>query len=207
MTSQNGDLRLSPPPADPYRLFESWYGGAVACEQIKYAHAMCLSTVDADGFPEGRTVLLKLWDRSGFVFFTDAESPKARSIAARPHAALTFYWGPLDRQVRIRGEVEKASDEISDECFRFRPRGSRIAAWASRQSQILESASELDRRVAHYTEKFADLESVPRPPNWQAYRVQPQAVEFWQARAGRLHDRLLYTARPEGTWTLASLYP
>ncbi len=207
MTSQNGDLRLSQPPGDPYRLFASWYGDAVACEEIKYAHATCLSTVDADGFPEGRTVLLKLWDRSGFVFFTDAESPKARSIAARPHAALTFYWGPLDRQVRIRGQVEKAPDEVSDECFRFRPRGSRITAWASRQSRVLESPSELERRVARLTEEFAGVEEVPRPPHWQAYRVRPRTIELWQARSNRLHDRWLYTASADGGCALASLYP
>ncbi|MEE8523738.1 MAG: pyridoxamine 5'-phosphate oxidase [Thermoanaerobaculia bacterium] len=206
MTSQSGD-QLSQPPADPYRLFDSWYRDADACEEIKYAHAMCLSTVDVGGFPTARTVLLKLWDRSGFVFFTDAESPKALALVTRPHAAMTFYWGLLDRQVRIRGEVEQASDEISDRCFRFRPRGSRIAAWASRQSRVLESRSELERMVDHYTEKFAGVEDVPRPPHWQAYRLRPRTLEFWQARADRLHDRLLYTARSDGTWTLESLYP
>ncbi len=195
------------PPADPFRFFERWYGEAGACEGIKYAHAMCLSTVDSGGLPEGRTVLLKHWDRSGFVFFTDAESPKGHSLAARPHAALTFYWGPLDRQIRICGEVEKADDETSDQCFRFRPRGSRITAWASLQSQPLESSAELEQRVADYTEKFAEVEDVPRPPNWQAYRVRPRTIEFWQARSDRLHDRWLYTASASDAWTLTSLYP
>jgi pyridoxamine 5'-phosphate oxidase len=191
---------------DPFPLFERWYADAEACEAIKYAHAMCLSTVDEGGLPEGRTVLLKLWDRSGFVFFTDSESPKGRALAHRPHAALTFYWGPLDRQVRIRGPVEKASDEISDDCFRFRPRGSRITAWASQQSRVLEP-SELERRVARFTEKFAGLEEVPRPPHWQAYRVRPRTIELWQARSDRLHDRWLYTASGDRGWTLSALYP
>ncbi len=196
---------LSDPPEDPLPLFDAWYADASACEAIKYAHAVCLSTIDLDGLPDGRTVLLKQHDASGFVFFTDTESVKARSLARVPEAALTFYWGPLDRQIRIRGGVEQASGEVSDACFSHRPRGSRITAWASRQSRELDAA-DLERRIETLNERFADQEDVPRPPNWQAYRLVPRAIEFWQAKANRLHDRLLYTRDGDG-WTTSWLEP
>ena len=194
-------------PEDPFVLFGDWYGEAVECREIKYAHAVCLSTVDTRGWPEGRTVLLKRWDRSlGFVFFTDAESPKARSLARTPRAALTFYWGPLDRQVRIRGVVERAGDEVSDECFEMRPRGSQITAWASRQSEELASRNELEERYGRLAAELADRHPLPRPERWRAYRVEPFEVEFWQARSHRLHDRLLY-AREASGWRCAWLEP
>ncbi len=196
---------LADPPADPLPLFDVWYADAVDCEQIKYAHAVCLSTIGLDGFPDGRMVLLKIHDAAGFVFFTDAESVKGRSLARVPEAALTFYWGPLDRQVRIRGSVEQASDDVSDACFSHRPRGSRITAWASHQSRPL-TPGELERRVDAVTERFAGVEEVPRPPNWRAYRLVPRAVEFWQGKANRLHDRLLYT-REGGEWVMSRLEP
>lgn len=205
MTKPEVPPTLTDPPADPSPLFDAWYTDARGCDQIKYAHAVCLSTLGLDGLPDGRTVLLKIHDPAGFVFFTDAESVKARSLARVPEAALTFYWGPLDRQIRIRGSVELASDEVSDQCFSHRPRGSRITAWASRQSRPLEG-EELEHRVASYTERFADHEEVPRPPHWQAYRLVPRAIEFWQARANRLHDRLLYERDGDG-WVTRRLEP
>ena len=196
---------LSDPPADPLPLFDAWYSEAVACDQIKYAHAACLSTIDLDGLPDGRTVLLKIHDAAGFVFFTDTGSVKGRSLSRVPAAALTFYWGPLDRQIRIRGGVDQASDEVSDACFNHRPRGSRITAWACRQSQQLD-AGDLERRIEALTERFANHNDVPRPPHWQAYRLVPRAIEFWQAKANRLHDRLLYTRAGAG-WTTGRLEP
>ena len=206
--TKHGDTEMSPtltdPPADPLLLFDAWYADARGCDQIKYAHAVCLSTIGLDGLPDGRTVLLKIHDASGFVFFTDVESVKGRSLARVPEAALTFYWGPLDRQIRIRGSVEQAPDQVSDQCFSHRPRGSRITAWASRQSRPLDGA--LERRVESYTERFADREEVPRPRHWQAYRLVPRAIEFWQAKADRLHDRLLYERNGNG-WTTSRLQP
>ncbi len=198
---------ITDPPADPMRLFDVWYEQAVLHPQIKYAAAVCLSTVDLDGMPDGRIVLLKIYDASGLVFFTDAESTKGRSLLRFPQAALTFYWGPLDRQVRIAGKVEQASDDVSDECFTRRPRGSQITAWASKQSRVLSQPAELERRVASYTEQLAEQDPVPRPPHWQAYRLVPRTIEMWQAKSSRLHDRLVYSRTSDGTWATQRLYP
>lgn len=197
---------LADSPGEPFALFDAWYAEAVECEEIRYAHAVCLSTTGLDGLPDARMVLLKLHDPSGFVFFTDSRSVKGRSLGRLPEAAMTFYWAPLDRQVRIRGRVEVASDEVSDRCFGARPRAAQITAWASRQSRELD-AEDLGRRVESYTERFADAESVPRPPHWRAYRLVPRAVEFWVARGGRLHDRLLYGRDDDGGWTVQRLEP
>lgn len=194
-------------PADPHDLFRAWYEDAERCDAIKYAHAMCLSTVDAEGLPDARTVLLKHFDGDGFTFFTDARSPKAQQLGERPVAALTFYWGPLDRQVRLRGDVAPASDELADACFEHRPRASRITAWASHQSRVLGGREELAARVEQTVKDFEGQETVPRPPHWQAYRLSARIVEFWQARAGRLHDRLLYTRVPAGGWRTCWLEP
>ena len=198
---------LNTPPADPFELFDAWYVDAARDERIKYAAAVCLSTTDLDGFPDARTVLLKLYDAAGFVFFTDCESAKGRSLLRFPHAALTFYWGPLDRQIRTRGSVELAAEKISDECFSRRPRGSQITAWASKQSRVLERPSDLERRIASFSRKFAGEDPVPRPANWRAYRLNPRAIEFWSARSNRLHDRLLYTRITDGSWSTSRLYP
>lgn len=200
-------LDLTNPPSEPMPLFRSWYDDAQACEEIRYAHAMCLATVDPDGLPEARTVLLKHLDDGGFVFFTDSGSPKARALERLPEAALVFCWEPLERQVRVRGSVEKASDEISDACFRRRPRPSQVTAWASLQSRTLSSREELEKRIAEIEERFAGEEDLPRPLHWQAYRVRARTVEFWQAAAGRRHERLLYTREGDGTWIVTRLYP
>jgi pyridoxamine 5'-phosphate oxidase len=194
------------PPVDPLRLFEAWYAEAVACSRIKYAHAACLSTTGLDDLPDARIVLAELHDASAFVFFTDAGSVKGRSLARSPEAALTFYWGPLDRQIRIRGVVEPGSEDLSDRCFNQRPRAAQITAWASRQSRE-RRAGELEERVEAFTERFADSDRVPRPPHWQAYRLVPRVLEFWLAKAGRLHDRLLYSRGSDGSWTTSRLEP
>ena len=197
---------LANAPADPLTLFRSWYEAAEADERIRYAHAMCLATVNPDGLPDARTVLLKHLDDDGFVFFTDTGSVKARDLEGLPEAALVFYWEPLERQVRIRGSVEPASDEISDACFRRRPRMSQVTAWASLQSRPLASCEEFERRVGEVEEEFEGEDVLPRPPHWQAYRVRPRDVEFWQAKAGRRHDRLLYTFL-DGVWEKRWLFP
>jgi pyridoxamine 5'-phosphate oxidase len=198
---------VSLPPDDPHTLFEAWFGDAERCPEIRYAHAMCLATVDPDGLPEARTVLLKHLDADGFVFFTDSRSPKAVSLERLPEAALVFYWEPLERQVRIRGGVETASDEISDACFRKRPRASQVTAWASLQSRPLAGPEELAERVAEIESRFEGARTLPRPPYWQAYRLRARSFEFWQAGAGRRHERVLYRLTEGGAWETSRLYP
>ena len=198
---------LSKAPPDPLALFRSWFEAAEGDERIRYAHAMCLATVDPDGLPDARTVLLKHLDDDGFIFFTDTGSVKARDLEHLSEAALVFHWEPLERQVRIRGSVEAASDEISDACFLRRPRVSQVTAWASLQSRPLADRDELEKRVAEVEEKFKDEEILPRPPHWRAYRVRPRSVEFWQAKAARRHDRLLYVLSKDAGWLRRWLFP
>jgi len=167
---------------------------------------MCLSTIDRDGFPDGRFVLLKGFDERGFVFYTNAESRKGLSLAECPRAALSFYWEPLQRQVRIQGVVEQVSGSEADEYFASRLRLSRIGAWASQQSRTLPERSVLLKRVREYQEKFRGKD-IPRPPYWTGYRVLPLRVEFWQLRASRLHDRFLYERDAAGAWRITRIYP
>ena len=200
------ELAQDEPPSDPYRLFAQWYEEVRACEHIRYAGAMGLSTVDARGQPEGRIVLMHAFDASGFVFFTDARSRKGRALAQLPKAALTFYWGPLERQVRVQGRVEQVAGEVADEFFKRRPRRSQGTAWASAQSRPLESRAALDRRMEKIDARFEGRSEIPRPPHWRAYRVCPRRIEFWTAGARRLHDRVLYT-KEGGEWTVTRLFP
>ncbi|MCH9647714.1 MAG: pyridoxamine 5'-phosphate oxidase [Deltaproteobacteria bacterium] len=200
------------PGRDPIALFESWFQDAEQCPEIRYAHAMCLATVDEKGHPDARTILLLHHHQRGFVFFTDRRSAKARQLepsakSQTAHAALTFYWGPLERQIRIRGPVAAASEEISDLCFSERPLGSRITAWATCQSQVMGRREELLARYANEERRLRGLDEVPRPPHWQAYRVVAQSLEFWEARANRLHERHLYQWAPPEEWRLSRLEP
>jgi len=166
---------------------------------------MCLSTVDAQGWPEGRMVLLKGFDERGFVFYTSIKSAKGKSLAKHRRAALTFYWEPLHRQVRIQGSTRLVSDEEADAYWRTRPRLSQIGAWVSHQSEPLPSNVLLIKEAMKLGLKFMGRE-VPRPPHWTGYRVKPRAIEFWQGRPNRLHDRFLYT-RTAKTWRIQRLYP
>ncbi len=200
------------PPLNPLELFDAWYDQAREEEGIRYPHAMCLSTVDAEGRPDARMVLLLFRDEAGFVFFTDDRSAKARQLQASkedeaPHAALTFYWESLDLQIRIRGSVLPTSDAISDHCFAERPRGSRITAWAAHQSQPLASRQDLLARHADQEDRHREQAEIPRPPHWRAYRLQPNSLEFWQAQRHRLHKRWLYELDSPGPWRLTRLEP
>lgn len=189
---------------NPFTQFKLWFDEALSASVIE-PNAMLLSTV-SNGRPSARIVLLKDLDQTGFTFFTNYESKKAREMETDPFVSLTFFWKELERQVRIEGKVEKTSDAESSEYFAVRPRGSQIGAWASAQSEHLENREELEERTRLLEEKFAGSE-VPRPPHWGGYRVVPHYFEFWQGRPSRLHDRLVYEKTSEGSWEIGRLYP
>lgn len=189
---------------DPIELFQSWYAAAEE-SGILHPEAMALATADAEGRPSVRTVLLKDVDEAGFVFFTNYESRKAGELDANPHAALCFHWAVHERQVRVTGSVERVTEEESLEYFRTRARGSRIGAWASLQSRPLDARETLESRVQEMKERF-DGDDVPLPPYWGGYRIRPETIEFWQGRADRLHDRLVYQRDGE-MWSTKRLYP
>lgn len=191
---------------EPFALFAEWLADATASEPND-PNAMALATVDDDGLPDVRMVLLKHADVEGFVFYTNYESAKGREILGHPKAALCFHWKSLRRQVRVRGPVTPVDDAEADAYFASRPRGSRIGAWASKQSQPLESRFALEKEVARYTAKFG-LGTIPRPPHWSGFRIAPVAVEFWHDRPFRLHDRISFTRpHPGAAWEKARLYP
>jgi len=191
---------------DAMRQFGRWLDEAVAAS-LPEPTAMTLATVDADGHPDARIVLLKVADARGFVFFTNYESRKGAELALRPAATLLFHWVELERQVRIEGKVSKASAEESDRYFATRPRDARIGAWASPQSRVIADRAWLEREFAAARERFAGAgENVPRPPHWGGYCVAPEAIEFWQGRESRLHDRLRYR-REASLWRVERLAP
>lgn len=167
---------------------------------------MTLATATPEGMPSARIVLLRGFDERGFSFYTNYEGRKGGELSSNPRAALVFYWGALERQVRVEGSVSKLSEEESDEYFGSRPRGSRIGAWASEQSRVLEKRELLERRVAELEREYPG-EEIPRPPFWGGFRVSHERVEFWQGRESRLHDRLLYERRSDGGWGIVRLQP
>jgi len=187
-------------------LFAAWFEEATAKEPAD-ANAMALATVDADGMPNVRMVLLKGFDQRGFVFYTNQNSQKGHELDAHPKAALSFHWKSLRRQVRIRGPVERATQAEADAYFASRPRGAQIGAWASRQSEALASRAEFEAEIERYTKKFEGGE-VPRPPQWPGYRVIPLEIEFWHDRPFRLHDRIAFRRpRPDAPWVKTRLFP
>ena len=192
------------PGEDPLDLFRRWYAAAERAG-IYHPEAMALGTATPDGIPAVRMVLLKGLDARGFTFFTNYESRKGLELRDNPRAALTFYWAVLERQVRIEGIVSRLSEAESLAYFRSRPRGSRIGAWASRQSDVLESREVLERRVRECEARFPNGD-IPLPPFWGGYWLAPARIEFWQGRVNRLHDRLLFERTATG-WTSARLYP
>ena len=191
-------------PDDPLSLFAAWFGEAERGEPND-PEAMALATVDADGAPSLRMVLLKGFDRRGFVFYTNLESRKGRELAANPRAALLFHWKSLRRQVRIEGSVTPVTDAEADAYFASRPRAHCIGAWASRQSRPMRGRFELEKQVALTAAKF-HIGAIPRPPFWSGFRLAPRVIEFWRGSAFRLHDRLVYH-RAEAGWTTERLFP
>jgi pyridoxamine 5'-phosphate oxidase len=192
--------------ADPLALFRDWLKEAGASEPND-PNAMALATVDEEGLPNVRMVLLKAADELGFVFYTNLESQKGHELLSSRKAALCFHWKSLRRQVRIRGPVEMVSDAEADAYFDSRPRDSRIGAWASQQSRPLESRFALETAVAMYAAKYA-IGTIPRPSYWSGFRVRPISIEFWHDRPFRLHDRIAFRREsPDGGWTKTRLYP
>ncbi len=198
-------LRRADLHSDPIEQFRAWFAAALAAE-MRDVNAMSLATATPEGKSAVRIVLLKGVDERGFSFFTNYDSEKGRHLEANPFAALAFYWAKLERQVRITGPVERTSREDSAAYFHSRPVGSRLGAWVSRQSEVVDARQVLDARMEAMRERFHNTE-ITLPPHWGGYRVKPETVEFWQGRPNRLHDRFRYSRRADGAWQIDRLAP
>lgn len=191
---------------EPFSLFGAWLQDATASE-INDPNAVAVATVDENGLPNVRMVLLKGYDERGFVFYTNFESQKGRELLGQQKAAMVFHWKSLRRQVRLRGEVEVVTNQEADDYYATRPRGSRIGAWASKQSRPLEGRFALEKAVAEYTARYA-IGDIPRPSHWSGFRIRPVSIEFWHDRPFRLHDRVEFRREtPEGAWQKVRMYP
>jgi pyridoxamine 5'-phosphate oxidase len=206
-------LDVSDVLANPFLQFEKWFNEALKSEILE-PNAMTLATVSSEGKPSARVVLLKGVEfhnpelqSEGFVFYTNYNSKKGQDMAQNPHAALCFNWLDLQRQIRIEGIVSKVSDDISTEYFNSRPKSSRIGAWSSPQSQIVENRAFLEEKYKELSEKYENTEGVPRPKYWGGYIVKPTMIEFWQGRSSRLHDRIVYEKTESGAWKIERLAP
>ncbi len=198
-------LKESDADPNPIEQFRRWFDDALAAD-LHEPNAMTMATATPEARPSARIVLLKGLDERGFVFYTNYEGRKSGELETNPYAALVFYWGELERQVRIEGRVSRVSEEESDAYFEGRPRGSQLGAWVSEQSRLVEDRGALEERLREIEAEYEGRE-VPRPPFWGGYRVEPETIEFWQGRENRLHDRLRYRRSDDGGWRRERLQP
>ena len=203
---ERGELDEATVERDPFRQFAAWYDDAVAAG-VPEPEAMTLSTATPDGRPSARIVLLRGFDARGFCFFPNYASHKGRELEANPHAALTFHWAALERQVRIEGRVERTTAAESDAYFASRPSTSRIGAWSSPQSAVIADRAALETLFARFRAEHPDDAAIPRPEHWGGYRLVPERIEFWQGRPSRLHDRLRFRRGEDDAWLLERLAP
>lgn len=203
---KRGELDESHCDASPIRQFAKWFIEARSA-QLSEPNAMTLATATLEGKPSARIVLLKQFDEDGFIFYTNYYSRKSLELAANPCAALTFYWAELERTVRIEGLVCKVGREQSERYFAGRPRGSKLGAWVSRQSEVVMGRAPIESRLQELEAEYGGIEDIPTPEFWGGFRVQPDSIEFWQGRPNRLHDRLRYRKSAAGEWILERLWP
>jgi pyridoxamine 5'-phosphate oxidase len=201
----NNDTDLASLQQNPLQQFDVWFKEALSGD-VKEANAMSLATVDKNGQPSSRIILLKYYDEDGFTFFTNYHSRKASDLNQNPKGCLLFWWREMQRQVRIEGTLHKCSDAHSDDYFAGRPKTSNIGAYASHQSEVVKNREQLMQRFEYFEQKFADTEQIPRPEFWGGYVLTPHAYEFWQGREYRMHDRFLYTLKSD-QWIISRLAP
>ncbi|MDY7395219.1 pyridoxamine 5'-phosphate oxidase [Aureibaculum sp. 2210JD6-5] len=205
-TYQKDDLLEENTPENPIELFRDWFYVADNDDSVHEANAMNIATMGLDGFPKNRIVLLKKFTWEGFIFYTNYNSEKGKAILNNPNMCLSFFWPALERQIIIKGKAEKLAENLSDGYFESRPEGSKLGAWASNQSEVVSSRTELDKKLKKYEEKFKDKE-IPRPDYWGGFLVKPVSIEFWQGRPNRMHDRIRYILDNDFNWKKERLAP
>lgn len=193
-------------PENPMELFQKWFYEADEFDSVEEANTMTISTIGLDNFPKNRVVLLKRFTWEGFVFYTNYNSEKGKAIMQNPNVCLSFFWNTLERQIIIKGKAEMIAENLSDGYFESRPDGSKLGAWASNQSEIINSREELENKLKSFENKFQNNE-IPRPKYWGGYIVKPISIEFWQGRPNRMHDRIRYTLQEDYNWKIERLEP